>query len=286
MCGRVFGCDVQVISMQGCVSGPYISPMETLRDGLLGSGITWSVDPWVDRPFQGLIIPFGIDHPFRGSVIFFGIDHPFRGSAILFRIDHPFWGPVIPFGIDHSFRGSVIPFGVGHLFWAPPYWSVKNYPHQIRWQWLGWWFVDRFVVVGRRPICNFGLLDFILFFYFLWVFLTVASLWVWLWVFGSDRFSWVMQWTWDWACDFSGFWLSSIKLLFLLERHPSQIHLVEFWVANNDENELVDGKENEIDIFLSMWWNGFPCSSSIFLIFWWIVGWEWVFPCNKKFDKS
>ena len=235
--------------MQRCVSGPYVSPMETLRDGLLGSGITWSVDPWVDRPFQGLIIPFGIDHPFRGSVI---------------------------------------PFGVGHLFWAPPYWSVKNYPHQIRWQWLGWWFVDRFVVMGRRPICNFGLLDFIilLFYYFLWVFLTVASLWVWLWVFGSDRFSWVMQWTWDWAWDFSGFWLSSIKLLFLLERHPSQIHLVEFWVADNDENELVDGKENEIDIFLSMWWNGFQCSSSIFLIFWWIVGWEWVFPCNKKFDKS
>ena len=124
---------------------------------------------WVVRIGDYLICrPMGwsslwrIDHPFwdwsslSGSVIFFGIDHPFRGSAILFRIDHPFWGPVIPFGIDHSFRGSVIPFGVGHLFWAPPYWSVKNYPHQYDdSDWVGglliglwWWVADQFAILG------------------------------------------------------------------------------------------------------------------------------------------
>ena len=34
----VFGCDVQVISMQGCVSGPHISPMENLGGWIIRIG--------------------------------------------------------------------------------------------------------------------------------------------------------------------------------------------------------------------------------------------------------
>ena len=253
-----------------------------IGDYLICQPMGWSSLSRIDHPFWDWSSLSGVGHLFWDRSSLSGVSHPFQDWPSLLRAGHPFWDWSFLSGVGHPFRGWSSILGTPILISQKlsssntmtviglvVCWSVYGggSPTNLQFWVVGFYFI-------------------FLFFYFLWVFLTVASLWVWLWVFGSDRFSWVMQWTWDWACDFSGFWLSSIKLLFLLERHPSQIHLVEFWVANNDENELVDGKENEIDIFLSMWWNGFQCSSFIFLIFWWIVGWEWVFPCNKKFDKS
>jgi len=51
--GRVFGSDVQVISMQGCVGGPHVNLMEKLGDRSSGLGIAQSISPWVGHPLLG-----------------------------------------------------------------------------------------------------------------------------------------------------------------------------------------------------------------------------------------
>ena len=108
--------------MQECVSGPKVSPMETLGDGLSRSGITWSVGPWVDRPFQKLIFHFRGWSSLLRVVFPFGVDLPFQGLVIPFKGCHPFWawssilGLIIPFRGQSSHLGLIIPFGVGHPF--------------------------------------------------------------------------------------------------------------------------------------------------------------------------
>ena len=49
--------------MQGCVSGPHVSPMENLGGELLGSGIARFVSPWVGHPLLGSPGRFGTRIP-------------------------------------------------------------------------------------------------------------------------------------------------------------------------------------------------------------------------------